>query len=186
MLTIQKSVYLTVYFSIAFYSCVPAAVYRNADVATTENARVIHDPVNKPLAYRNDIPIRAERTLLTWYTDAEAINWRQTDNKGWTVSFRTGQVKTTMEFDLDGICSHIYNFYSQTPAGIKKIITQNFDGYQINAVYESIFPAEQYKSIFAVEIKRADNCKIIQLDKGAMTIFSDFELISPGADNIAK
>ena len=48
------------------------------------------------------------------------------------------------------------------------------------------FPEEQYKSIFAVEIRKGLNCKIIQLDKGNMTIFSEFELMSPVTDNAAK
>ena len=174
MLSIQKIGCIPICLSFAFHACIPATVYECGLKTTAGPA------VDKPVIYRNDIPIKAVRELLSRFADAKDVDWQKTVGMGWTARFGIGPVKTRMEFDVKGTLNAIWSEYAETPADIKLMIAKNFGDYHINSVRGLSTFTEGYNVVFSVTISKEDDCKIIKVSKGNLSIFSQFKTIPAG------
>lgn len=180
MSTIKKIGCVPVCICFLFYSCRPLHVFESVDINITPVDSTF--PTTGSDMYRNDVPLRAVREVLTRFGDAKDVTWKKTGQRGWLATFTIGPVETRMEFNKNGTWSQIWSRYMEPPRDVAATINNNFGGYHIDNVWGLIFPSDSYNMVLSAIITKGNNCKILNFYKGRMTIFSDFENANALAD----
>jgi hypothetical protein len=171
MLSLQKTGFIPLCLGLIFHSCSPANLYQR----TAFDVNKINTGYNagKQVVYHNDIPVRAMRQLLKLFPKADGIKWHTSASAGWTAAFKIGTVETNMNFDADGDWSRVYNSYAEVPPVVKNIVAKNYNDYHITSVRGIMIAADDLNITYSIVINKEDNCKVLKLYSGCLTVFSE-------------
>lgn len=135
-------------------------------------------PGNKNANYR-PAPMSANARAMAhfkenyaWVQDAD---WFNTAEKNMYCVFYQGNIVNRVFYDQNGYWQHTLVSFppSDLPKNVKKIVTENFAGYNISYVNEIQSPSVE--SIYMINIENSDDIKVIRVTGEVTEVTQDIK-----------
>ena len=132
--------------------------------------------LNTTQLFRNEIPVKAVRSFIREFKDAEDVAWRRTNDGGYVVDFIKDSIKTTMFYSHNGSNIYSLRMYGENkmPENMRRIIKDVFPDHAIAKVTVIIQPWQQREMPYNVLIKNATNFKILRICNMEMEITGSY------------
>jgi hypothetical protein len=152
------------------HACGPVNNAHTPTATVEVNNRSLSD---HEIRFRNDIPMRAVREVMSRFDVVENVSWEKTPS-GWLATCVTKDSINKIYFTEAGDWTVVRSNYTRAPRSILDMINQTFGGYHVRNVYSLVLPTDSKNRMYSVLINKAENNKLLKLYKGEMTVFCDF------------
>jgi len=132
-------------------------------------------PVTTAQSYRNEIPVKAVKSLIDEFEYPTNVTWYKTGD-GFVADFINDSVKTVMRFNSNGSCNYYWKKYGENkmPAAIRAILKNSFYDYAILEITETRLYVDTENVTYSILIKKADRFKIVRIYNNEMEIAGDY------------
>lgn len=133
-------------------------------------------PANTDQFLRNEIPVRAVRSLLSEFKNVEEVDWGKINNGGYIADIKSDSIKTRVFYDSKGRCRYIMKKYSENkmPSDMRVMVKNSFPDHTIIEITEIILPQNRDEIVYKVLIKNATNFKILRIINMEMEITDNY------------